>query len=339
MASSYLSSYLPKEFIPRHELLLYYNDIIVDILRKADEFNLSQTTFSVKEDIKLPEKDEDLIDWMLDNGFENEAYSSLKAHLFFSLLRDFIFYMHESFDCSERGKVTVAYTICRKPIKDTLFYLCWLLVDGQELMNNLMKQNPREYDVSSISASRKKDILECSNKLVGNEFEKDILYNLIYKRDCEYGLSSIWDQSIHLVTGNKNYPTEAGNLNFIFAYDEIWQEFWNIYYQKIPLIMNFAIEVIIKIFESILKPETSIITFNKYVREIKLLKMSQIISDDFINTFKSVLEHIKVTCEECSNSFNFKGTVSEEFINDYLYTCPHCGNEERVGIYIFDKSS
>lgn len=127
MADSYLSEYLPEEFYPEQKLLLYYNDLFTDMLMKADEYNLNSVELSLFENVELPQEGKDVIDWMIENGFKEEAYESLGAHLFFSLLRDFTLYMHESFDCAERAKVSVAFTISRKPIKDTLFYLSWLL--------------------------------------------------------------------------------------------------------------------------------------------------------------------------------------------------------------------
>lgn len=78
---------------------------------------------------------------------------------------------------------------------------------------------------------------------------ENILFDLIYKRDCEYGLSSVWDQSIHLVTCNKHYQTENGNLNFVFANNDIWNDFWQLYYDKIPYIMNIVVEIATHIFE------------------------------------------------------------------------------------------
>ena len=61
-----------------------------------------------------------------------------------------MFYMHESFSCSERGKVTVAFANSRKPIKDNLFYMCWLLVDSKEFISKLLYDEPRSFEVSTI---------------------------------------------------------------------------------------------------------------------------------------------------------------------------------------------
>src|SRR5699024_377410 len=124
---------LPHRFIPQHKLLLYYNDLIIDILKLADENNLTSIEMEID---NLPIiKEDKLIDWLINNSYEEEAILISAKHLYFSLLRDFIFYMHESFSCAERGKVTVAYTVSRKPLKDNLLYFCWLLNDYKDFTN------------------------------------------------------------------------------------------------------------------------------------------------------------------------------------------------------------
>ena len=46
---------------------------------------------------------------------------------------------------------------------------------------------------------------------------------------------------MHLVTTHSDhYKTEDGNLNFIFADEEIWLNFWNYYYTVLPQIMAYV---------------------------------------------------------------------------------------------------
>jgi len=333
MAESYLSHYLPEEFIPKQKLLLYYNDLFADMLLKADEYNLTRTEFPLNEKDKKLEEVDDAIDWMLENGYKKEAYKFLKVHLFFCLLQDFNFYMHESFDCAERGKVSVAFTISRKPIKDTLFYLSWLLVDSTDMLDKFLNENPKKYDVSSFSRDFKLKIFKESVECIDLEFDESLLFKLIYDRKCEYGLSSIWDQSLHLVTTNPNYPTEYRNLNFIFSQDQIWKDFWETYYNAIPIILRFSTEIIVKLFESIIVPDENIVFLNSYLRNIKFINATES-SNSEINEFtKVLLKSVYVTCEKCLFKFPLTEKVADEVINEFLYTCPKCGNIERVGEY------
>ncbi|MDR2976941.1 MAG: hypothetical protein LBV19_06480 [Streptococcaceae bacterium] len=154
-----LSNVLPVEFHQRHQYLLYCNDIIVNILHMADDFELSKVTLHFENDEMIPDDVEDVIRWMFDNGFQIEARNLLNAHLLFSLGGDMMMYLHESFSCSERGKVTVAFADSRKPIQDTFAYLCWLLVDSVGISDSLLNKTSRDYDLSS-KVDLKKDLLE-----------------------------------------------------------------------------------------------------------------------------------------------------------------------------------
>ncbi|MGL9742151.1 hypothetical protein [Enterococcus sp. DIV1368c] len=333
MAESYLSDYLPEEFIPQQKLLLYYNDLFTNMLIKADEYNLAWTEFPLNEKDEKIEETEDVIDWMIENGFKKEAYKFLRAHLFFSLLQDFNFYMHESFDCAERGKVSVAFTISRKPIKDTLFYLSWLLVDSAEMLDKFLNENPKKYDVSSLNRDFKLKILKKSVECIDLGFDESLLFKLIYDRKCEYGLSRIWDQSLHLVTTNPNYPTKYRNLNFIFSQDKIWKDFWKTYYNAIPIILRFSTEIIVKLFESIIEPDENIVFFNSHLRNIKFINATETSNSEIIEFTQELLKSVNVTCEKCLFEFPLTDKVADEVINEFLYTCPKCGNIERVGEY------
>lgn len=336
MAESFISPYLPKKFITRHELLLFFNDILVDMLEKADKYNLTSSTINIKNNKEIPSDVDNIIDWLIENGYKDEAFKSTKAHVFFSLLRDFMFYMHESFSCSERGKVTVAFSNSRKPIKDNLFYMCWLLVDSEELLTKLLDEDPKTFDVSRMDYEDKERIIDEATRKINFPLSGEMLTEVIYNRKSARGLSSIWDKTLHIITGNRNYPTSVGNLNFIFADDEVWDEHWNAYYEKIPFIMTFASKVSITLFEEIAGVSNDIKTFNQLIRSIKY---DMTFSDDFNpDNYKNLFNELLFTCEECEGEFKLDEKLEMEFISDYLFSCPNCESLERVGQYYFGSS-
>lgn len=333
MAKSYVSPYLPEQFISKHQLLLYFNDIIVDMLIKADEYDLSSRKIELSNNQEIPNDIDSPIDWLIENGYKKVAFESTKAHVFFCLLRDFIFYMHESFSCSERGKVSVAFSNSRKPIKDNLFYMCWLLVNSDELISKLLYDEPKTFDVSTINYEFKVEILNEAAKKVNFPLDGELLAEIIYDKKSPIGLSGIWDKTLHIITSNRRYPTSVGSLNFIFADEEIWNEYWETYYDKITCIMTFATEVSIALFEEAAKVDEDTKLFNRIIRAIKY---DLTYSDDFnADNYKEVFKNISFTCEECTHTFELDDNLIEEFINDYLFTCPSCGSTERVGQYFF----
>ena len=75
--------------------------------------------------------------------------------------------------------------------------------------------------LSFLSYLSENNLLDFSKELINPE----LLYDIVYNRKSENSLISAFDRSIHLVTRNKNYPTEKRNLNFIFSDDKIWDDF------------------------------------------------------------------------------------------------------------------
>lgn len=45
MVESYISDILPDRYKKRHQLMLYFYDILVDILYKADDYKLADLSF------------------------------------------------------------------------------------------------------------------------------------------------------------------------------------------------------------------------------------------------------------------------------------------------------
>lgn len=119
-------------------------------LRQADYKDLSTVRFNLKEDeVESFENAEDIYEWLDNNEYHDVALSQFTSHVFFSLLKDFCYYIYESISCSKRGKVTVAYSLLRKPLRDNLLYLEWLLADNEEFYQKIMFEDINEYDVSN----------------------------------------------------------------------------------------------------------------------------------------------------------------------------------------------
>lgn len=234
LAESYISELLSYKYRKRHQFMLYLYDILVDILVKADKYQLSNLSF------EFTNKVDDKIDLFDELERQRDVEISeivFIPHIFFSILRDLNYYLFESLSCIERGKVTVAFSLARKPFQDNLFYLSWMLVRPHEFIEKVQYGSPEEYDVSDLKSkkemvinlfSKVKELVQSEDNLL--DFSKELinpelLYDIVYNRKSENSLTSVFDRSIHSVTRNKNYPTEKRNLNFIFSDDKIWDDF------------------------------------------------------------------------------------------------------------------
>ncbi|EGF88390.1 hypothetical protein HMPREF0433_00638 [Gemella sanguinis M325] len=347
MVKNIISEELPKKYIDKHSLMLYLYDILVDILKKANKYKLSETKFK-SSDKKI--QDKDFIYEEIEQKESIELGAELMGrHILFSILSDMCHYLYESFSCIERGKVTVAYTLARKPLQDNLFYLCWLLDNPNDFYEKLKNEDPKEYDVSILKRnnedvinmySRILNVINKGNLLSFEPLSAEMLYELIYDRKSKSGLSQIFDKSIHLVTNNPNYKTEKKNLNFIFAGDEIWNEFWEYYYLKFPYILWFIVEVVIQNFERMLLIPKNLCKFNSLIRNLKfLIILNPDEKGDLEECLSTIVkDSLTITCDKCGNNILDNEFAIKEFREDYIYSCSNCGNLERIGQYfISDK--
>ena len=345
LAKSHISELLPTKYRKRHQLMLYLYDILVDMLVKADKYQLSNLSFRFTKEINGEIDLFDELDRQKDLDISEYVYI---PHIFFSILRDLNYYLFESLSCIERGRVTVAFSLARKPFQDNLFYLSWILVQPHDFLEKIQYGAPREYDVSNLKGEKEfvidlflkaKESIQYENNFL--DFSKEILnpellYDIIYNRKAENSLTSVFDQSIHLVTKNKNYPTEKRNLNFIFSDDKIWDDFWQLFYEKIPYILIYLVEVAIAIFEKYFDIDSEIVTFNRYIRNLKIVfalsgEENKELESIFDLLFSS--DNLSMVCEECRKPYEFNAILVRELKEDYLYTCQSCGFIERLGQY------
>lgn len=345
LAKSHISELLPTKYRKRHQLMLYLYDILVDILVKADKYQLSSLSFRFTNEINDEIDLFDELDRQKDLDISEYVYI---PHIFFSILRDLNYYLFESLSCIERGKVTVAFSLARKPFQDNLFYLSWILVKPHDFLEKIQYGELREYDVSDLKGKKEfvidlilkaKESIQYENGFLDFSRElldPELLYDIIYNRKVENSLTSVFDQSIHLVTKNKNYPTEKRNLNFIFSDDKIWDDFWHLFYEKTPYILIYLVEVAIAIFEKYFDIDLEIVTLNRYIRNLKIiLALSGEENKELESIFDFIFncDNLSMTCEECGRIYKFNINLVREIKKDYLYTCQNCGFVERLGQY------
>ena len=108
LAKSQISELLPTKYRKRHQLMLYLYDILVDILVKADRYQLSSLSFRFTNEINGEIGLFDELDRQKDLDISQYVYI---PHIFFSILRDLNYYLFESLSCIERGKVLLHFLL------------------------------------------------------------------------------------------------------------------------------------------------------------------------------------------------------------------------------------
>jgi len=344
---------LPKKYWIQHDYLLYAYDILGDMLRQADDKKLSNIIlkFKNKNQGTSFNKSEDKLLWMDKNGYHDVAVKMFSNHMFFSLLRDFCYYIYESISCAGRGKVTVAYTLLRKPMRDNLLYLEWVLADRQEFFDTFLYKEIKYYDISNykvFSKDRIQNIIDEASKksYMGKALNyNNLVYTFRFNSEEQIGLQRIWNQSMHLVTKSPNYETQQGNLNFVFADAKVWNDFWDYYYFVMPQLMAYVLEICEALFITTIDVNEVELKFNRAIRLAKYanaqieLKSLQEIKDytfDLFKMFEDSKIHLSFKCEKCCKDIVFSSKIIDEMIKNQFIFCPTCNQEHNICKYYTD---
>ena len=239
--------FLPKKYKELHNLCFYLHDILVQVVVEGENKKLFDTIYSLKKrsDIEAIKGNDDILEWLSNNGYEDEFKSIVIKQVLIATISDYCHYVYEALKCSEKSKLAITYTLLRKPLKDNLLLFEWIMTNRNEFMENF-KKDSNYYAIDKIDLTKKKMFIERSvNKIKYSEtFNSDFIYNIGYSKKTDYGLEPLWNKANHIVTTSKDYKTENLNLNFIFSGADSKESQWNYLYSVLPYLLFYTVEVI-----------------------------------------------------------------------------------------------
>lgn len=305
-----------------YNFLILCNNIIVDILKYATEHNWSSEKIDIKErdKNKFNSSKYDLFYWRT-HGYARVINRSLYKHMIFSIVSDYNKYVFDAIDCASKYHFGPAFTLLRKPFKDDLLLLEMLYTKGHRFIPYFLNNPIQELAIDKIAKNPKrlKNILRKSCKKL-NFFTGAKMYNLRYSKKSKESLEKIWNKTSHIITNHKSYATENGNLNIIFATDEIVEEHIVYFYKVCCSIQLYFVQLLLRILkdENLISEEI----YNKNI--INLYFAFSCTLDEDIP--KEIARALIVKCESCGNQFQ----ITKEIIKDnnknktFNYRCSKC---------------
>lgn len=243
--------HLPVQHAFAHDYCHLLNDSLGTLLRYGDE----EQTFSVRishqglsatalETLNAA-KGEALVQWMEHNGFGAKVRDMTERQVIAALLADANASFFEALGCSAKGKLTIAFALIRKPLRENLMLLEYLLADRDGFLATLDNDNAK----LELRTTRKKSkalpiITEAVKRTsVPDTFDPSFLFDLRYAEHKHYSLVPVLDKATHLITRNKHFATEESNLNFIFSGAAARESQWNDFYRKLPYLLLYYTEI------------------------------------------------------------------------------------------------
>ena len=242
---------LPENFRFAHLFCQRLSDRLVDIhshMVSGPFWNIQIEFRSVEEaeEFAALTESEDVIAWLEKNEYSETLGFILSIQLFVALLGDLCQFVYEALGSSARGKTTVAFALFRKPLKDNLFYLEWLLAEPSGMMTAFFNDEAERFALHSV-ASREKGVAvsraAIAKLLTPIEFDPELIWQMRFDKTVGSGLEQYWHRALHLITHHRHVRTRPRDMNFIFGSRSERSADWEDLYTSVPLLLYYTVEV------------------------------------------------------------------------------------------------
>lgn len=277
-------------------------------------------------------KGEKLYNWMISNGYAEHANELAYKQVFVATLSDLCHFVHTALICSEKCKLTVTYSLLRKPFKDNLLILELLLADRESFLN---KFNSEEmYKVLAIDKIDSDEKIKTIELALGNipypTHSAKFLYDIRYNKKVDYGLEQLWQKANHIITSFSTMKTEDGNLNFIFSDNEAHIAQWNHLYMLLPSLLHYTREICKIIYFGNIAEDEQINKADEEKVIFGFIVSSYIQNESSTRQSMPILQELDILkCEECGNLIQLDDEKLELLSSKSILMCP-CGFEKEI---------
>lgn len=328
---------LPEKYRRINNICAIMYDQITEVFadQKYDDLKSTKFTYDRKNHIlvdELENKKINVLDWLKENNLNDDISNFLNKHLTLAISSDIANFIYESLSCAQRGKMTVAYALLRKPFTDELLILEQLLIDPDNFINRFFHSgDPTSYDPSSRKIDKVKIIEEAVEKLNPKlHFTADFIYKLRYDKSSPNGLNGLTNQALHIVTNDKNYKTLDQNLNFVFNKKEDIEDYWDHYYYFVPFLLMYTTSIIDSIVFKFIEDEKgeNIKNIKAFKRFIGIIQWTETVSvkteEENQKLYSAFQESIKIECENCNGLVELEKPDFDLFFETEMFLCPEC---------------
>lgn len=247
---------LPIKYWSHHEFCFYLHDQMVELLVQYENCGAHNWVVDAFERAKekhgIPDDNIDILDLLRQKGLVPLYRHHIVSHLVLGLTSDMLHFLYEALRCFEKRKFSVGFALLRKPLKENLLFLSWILGKEDDFLERFEKNNYST--LNGIDVSRRKEILSAAiDRLPTKEaFESSVLEEMIFSKTASQSFEPVWQRATHLITSQgAALRTEDLNINFIF-HDNASDELYETLYQKLPYVLLYTIQVALECFSQVL---------------------------------------------------------------------------------------
>lgn len=249
--------WIPAELRVRHEYCFFLHDECVRALKEYEAAQAHVVSVKLPSETIMAEfervaAEEDPIEALRVTGFEKEARRVVLNHITRALVSDCLHHVYEGLRCLEKRKSIVAMNLLRKPLKDNLLYLAWMLGDEDGFYLAFTTGDPEKLTQKQLGNDRIEIFRKAlAQTQIAGLIDPALLNDVLYNRKNPHGFELLFQHAVHLITvANIELRTAPENFNFVFknpadddSYEAIY--FW------LPTILLFLTHVIMGLFDRV----------------------------------------------------------------------------------------
>jgi len=247
---------IPPELRAKHEYCFFLHDQCLRALKEYEHNKAHHVSVEFSSKLTAAQFEnlaaEDPIEALQATGYPNEAKRVILNHITMAMISDFLHHVFEAFKCLEKRKIIVALNLLRKPLKDNLLYLSWMLADENDFYNDFTLGDPEKLTPKKVGKQRVDIFAKAAAKTdISHLIDASVLNFLLYDKKNPDGFEILFQHAVHLVTVERlELRTSPENFNFIFK-DPSDADIYLSIYNWMPYIMLCLTHVIMGLFDKI----------------------------------------------------------------------------------------
>jgi hypothetical protein len=329
---------IPTEHWQAHEFCFFLHDQLAHLLVEYDKSGAQNAVLNaVRDATKGREKefvDVNIITFLKQYDLKEEYRQHIVSHVVLALTADMLHFLYEALICFEKRKFSPGFALLRKPLKEHLIYLSWLLADEDDFVKRFERDNYKTLENRQVGKDKTIEIYRkaIAKLAVSEAFDPELIWEVIYSKNCANGFEPILQRATHLITSMGSLlKTEDYSFNFIF--DSPFEDhYYKFLYTKLPYALLFITQVTLEAFNrvSAVNERTFghllIVTMGTY--EALLKGGRQNISRMLSKQFKTFLK-----CTNCDKPLKVtKGNAPRLLIREEI-ECTACGELSQFPLY------
>lgn len=275
----------------------------------------------------------DLVRLLKDADLQKPYKHHIVSHLVLALTSDLLHFIYEALSCFEKRKFSVGFALLRKPLKENLLFLAWILGDTEDFIARFESNNSKTLG-GTLEPQRLAIFGKAIARLPGGEaFSPDLIHDLIFSKTNLDGFEPVWQRASHLITSQGALlKTNDYDINFVFN-NPASDHHYSLLYRKLPYAMIFTMQVVLESFALILKAN------EKTVSHLMLSTMgcyeSLFLTSRKQHVASMLNKHLKpfLKCIHCDKSFRVTRKNAPGIYLHETVTCSACKLSSDVPLY------